>query len=45
MLEDLSTYGTFVNGERIVDRAVVSPGDRVRIGSPGQELLLVAAED
>ena len=45
VLEDLSTYGTFVNGERIVDRAVVSPGDRVRIGSPGQDLLLVRAED
>jgi pSer/pThr/pTyr-binding forkhead associated (FHA) protein len=45
VLEDLSTYGTFVNGERIVDRAVVGPGDQVRIGSPGQELLLVRAED
>jgi len=45
VLEDLSTYGTFVNGERIVERAVVSPGDRLHIGSPGQELLLVRAED
>ena len=45
VLEDLSTYGTFVNGEQIVGRAVVFPGDRVRVGSPGQELLLVAAED
>ena len=45
VLEDLSTYGTFVNGERIVDRVVVSPGDRVRIGSPGQEMLLVRSED
>jgi hypothetical protein len=45
VLEDLSTYGTFVNGEAIVGRVVVFPGDRVRLGSPGQELLLIAAED
>jgi hypothetical protein len=45
VLEDLSTYGTFVNGEAIVGRVVVFPGDRVRVGSPGQELLLIAAEE
>jgi hypothetical protein len=45
VLEDLSSYGTFVNGEAIVGRVVVLPGDRVRLGSPGQELLLIAAED
>jgi hypothetical protein len=45
VLEDLSTYGTFVNGERVVGRAVVNPGDRVRVGSPGRELLLIAAEE
>ena len=45
VLEDLSTYGTFVNGERVVGRAVVHPGDRVRVGSPGRELLLIAAAD
>jgi hypothetical protein len=45
ILEDLSTYGTFVNGEAIVGRVVVFPGDRIRLGSPGQELLLIAAED
>ena len=45
VLEDLSTYGTFLNGERVVGRVVVSPGDRVRVGSPGRELLLIAAED
>jgi hypothetical protein len=45
VLEDLSTYGTFVNGEQIVGRAVVFAGDRVRVGSPGQELLLIAAEE
>jgi hypothetical protein len=45
VLEDLSKYGTFLNGERVVGRVVVAPGDRVRVGSPGRELLLIAAED
>ena len=45
VLEDLSTYGTFVNGEQIVGRAVVFSGDRVRVGSPGQELVLIATEE
>ncbi len=45
VLEDLSTYGTFVNGEQIVGRAVVFPGDRVRVGSPGQEMLVIAVEE
>jgi hypothetical protein len=45
VLEDLSTYGTFLNGEQILGRAVTFSGDRVRVGSPGQELLLIAAED
>ncbi len=45
VLEDLSTYGTFLNGERVVGRVVVAPGDRVRVGSPGVELRLIAAED
>ena len=41
VLEDLSTYGTFVNGERVVGRVIVNPGDRVRVG--GRELLVIAA--
>jgi hypothetical protein len=45
VLEDLSTYGTFVNGEPVAGRAVLVPGDRVRVGSPGQELLVIAVED
>jgi len=43
VLEDLSTYGTFVNGERVNGRAVLAAGDRLRLG--GIELLLVAAEE
>jgi pSer/pThr/pTyr-binding forkhead associated (FHA) protein len=42
-VEDLSTWGTFVNGERVSGRAVLAPGDRVRVGSPGVELLLIAS--
>jgi FHA domain len=45
VVEDLSTWGTYVNGERVSGRAVLSVGDRVRVGSPGVELLLIAAED
>jgi hypothetical protein len=42
VVEDLSTWGTFLNGERVAGRAVVSSGDRLRVGSPGIELLLIA---
>ncbi len=34
-----------MNGERVSGRAVLAVGDRIRVGSPGLELLLVAAED
>jgi len=44
VLEDLSTYGTFVNGERVQRRAHLAAGDRVRVGSPGVELQLVRLE-
>jgi len=45
VLEDLSTWGTFVNDERVEGKAVVVAGDRVRLGSPGIELLLVASDE
>jgi len=45
LVEDLSTWGTYVNGERISGRAVLALGDRIRVGSPGLELLLIAAEE
>jgi hypothetical protein len=44
-LEDHSTYGTFVNGERIAGRVELRTGDRLRIGSPGVECELVRAVD
>jgi pSer/pThr/pTyr-binding forkhead associated (FHA) protein len=45
VLEDLSSWGTYVNGERVAGRAVVEAGDRIRMGSPGIELLLVSAAE
>ena len=42
-VEDLSTFGTFLNGERVPGRAVLAKGDRIRMGSPGIELLLITA--
>ena len=42
VVEDVSSWGTFVNDERVPGRAVVVAGDRVRVGSPGIELLLIA---
>jgi FHA domain-containing protein len=43
VVEDLSSWGTFVNGERVAGRAVLAAGDKVRVGSPGIELVLIAA--
>jgi hypothetical protein len=42
LVEDLSSWGTFLNGERVPGRAVLAAGDRLRVGSPGIELLLIA---
>ena len=44
-LEDHSTYGTFVNGDRIAGRVALRAGDRVRVGSPGVECELVRVVD
>jgi hypothetical protein len=45
VVEDLSTWGMYVNGERVSGRVVLAVGDRIRVGSPGLELLLIAAEE
>jgi hypothetical protein len=42
VLLDHSTFGTFVNGERVAERVRVYAGDRIRIGEPGVELALIA---
>jgi hypothetical protein len=45
VLEDLSTYGTFVNGERVRGRARLRAGDRLRLGTPGVTLELIQMAD
>jgi hypothetical protein len=45
VLLDHSTFGTFVNGERVAERVRVHAGDRIRIGEPGIELALIALGD
>jgi hypothetical protein len=38
---DHSTYGTFVNDERVGGRVVLQAGDVLRLGAPGVSLLLI----
>lgn len=45
VVSDHSRYGTFLNGHRIDGSAVLQTGDLIRIGTPGFELRLIAAED
>ncbi len=42
VVEDHSTYGTFVNGEQISGTRVLRVGDRLRIGASGDELQAIA---
>jgi hypothetical protein len=42
LVRDTSRYGTWVNGERVAGEAVLAAGDRLRIGTPGVVLELVA---
>jgi hypothetical protein len=42
VLIDHSRFGTFLNGERVSERARVYAGDRIRIGDPGMELSLIS---
>lgn len=41
LLLDHSRFGTFLNGERVSERARAHAGDKVRIGDPGIELSLI----
>jgi len=45
VVTDFSRYGTFLNGHRIDGSAVLQTGDLIRIGTPGFELRLIAAEE
>jgi pSer/pThr/pTyr-binding forkhead associated (FHA) protein len=41
VIEDCSTYGSYVNEERVVGRTALTVGDRLRLGSPGITLDLI----
>lgn len=41
VIEDRSTYGSYVNEERVVGRTALTVGDRLRLGSPGVTLELI----
>jgi hypothetical protein len=45
VLIEHSSFGTFVNGERVAERVRVHAGDRVRLGDPGVELSLLAVSE
>lgn len=45
ILIDHSSFGTFVNGERVAERVSLRAGDRVRLGDPGVELALLAVSE
>jgi hypothetical protein len=44
VVRDHSRFGTFVNGTRVAGTAVLAPGDRLRLGTPGVVLELVAVD-
>jgi len=44
IVRDSSRYGTFLNGHRIDDSAVLQVGDLIRLGTPGYELRLIRVE-
>ena len=41
LVEDHSTYGTFVNDERVGSRVALRVGDQLRLGAPGLTLELI----
>ncbi|MDJ0872910.1 MAG: FHA domain-containing protein [Gammaproteobacteria bacterium] len=42
LLEDHSTYGTYVNGERVQGAQALAVKDRIRLGTPGEEFQVIA---
>ena len=44
-VDDHSSYGTFINELKVADSALLQAGDTIRIGEPGEELLLISVTD
>jgi hypothetical protein len=44
-VEDHSTHGSFLNDARVEGRSPLAVGDRVRLGSPGVEILMIRLAD
>jgi hypothetical protein len=42
VLRDYSTYGTFVNEKPVNDKIILSLGQIIRVGTPGEKLKLIA---
>jgi hypothetical protein len=42
VVEDSSSYGTWLNGDRIDGSALLAAGDRLRLGAPGIEIQLIS---
>ena len=45
LVEDHSTYGSYVNEEKVSGRTALTVGDRLRLGSPGVTLELIQMVD
>jgi len=45
VVEDHSTHGSFLNGQRVQGTADLAEGDRLRMGSPGIEVRLIRVMD
>ncbi|NNF16383.1 MAG: FHA domain-containing protein [Gammaproteobacteria bacterium] len=45
VIDDKSTYGTFVNGKRVSGSQALNVGDRVQIGNPGIEVRIIRQVD
>lgn len=41
VVTDYSRYGTFLNGNRIEESAILQPGDTLRVGTPGEEFQII----
>ena len=45
VLTDYSTYGTFINEDPVNMKTILSLGQIIRVGTPGETLKLIACKD